>query len=360
MRAWLAIVLSACAADPAPAPAACRDALAPGDLVVTEVMANPVGADPGHEWFEIYNASERALDLAGLAITHSRPDGSTAKVHRITELALAPARYAALGDVEVDQLPPYLDYGYGADLGELYDSGGGKLVLGCGTTAIAAASYDDVVEGHSRELGIGLLDAQASADPASWCECERAQLPTGDFGTPGAASDCVPLAAGQCADGDHARAIRAPAPGALAISEVMPDPAVEPYEDWFEIENVGGDAFDLNGLGLDRVADARPPDVIAQAACAPVAPGAFALFARSADGATNGMLPAVDATFGFSLVIDDGDVRVVEGDTVLASATWPTASRGVSLQLVPTACPGAAPYGDRANLGTPRAPNRCQ
>ncbi|HEY1553860.1 MAG TPA: lamin tail domain-containing protein [Kofleriaceae bacterium] len=360
MRLWLAMVLAACRADPAPAPVACTDALAPGELVVTEVLANPFGADPGHEWFELYNASGRALDLAGLSIAHSRPDGSTAKTHRIAELALATGQYAALGDVDPDRLPPYLDYGYGSDLGELYDSGGGKLVLACGSTVIAAASYDGVVEGHSRELGEGLVDAQASADPASWCESERAVLPTGDFGTPGAANDCVPLAAGQCEDGGAARAIRTPAAGELAITEVMPDPAVEPYEDWFEIENVGTRAVDVNGLGLDRAADARQPDVIDRASCVPLAPGAFALFARSADGTSNGMLPEVDATFGFSLVIANGDVRVLAGSTVIASATWPTATRGVSLQLVPTACPGIAPYGDQMNLGTPRAQNRCE
>ena len=36
--------------------------LLPGDLVITEVMANPDGVDDGKEWFEIHNASGAAID----------------------------------------------------------------------------------------------------------------------------------------------------------------------------------------------------------------------------------------------------------------------------------------------------------
>ena len=60
---------------------ACKTALLPGDLVITEVFADYKasaagnGSDTGKEWFEIYNATHAAIDLAGLTITHSRLDG---------------------------------------------------------------------------------------------------------------------------------------------------------------------------------------------------------------------------------------------------------------------------------------------
>ena len=93
--------------------------------------------------------------------------------------------------------------------------------------------------------------------------------------------------------------------------------------------------------------------------CKPVSPGGFALFARSTDPAVNGMLPPVDATFGFTLADSGGDVRVLDGGAVLDAVSWPTSTVGVSAQLVPRACAAITPYGDGANAGTPRAPNVC-
>jgi hypothetical protein len=165
------------------------------------------------------------------------------------------------------------------------------------------------------------------------------------------------------------RPIVPPAIGALVISEIMPNPKVEPTEEWFEITNTSATAFDLNELGLDRVSDTRDPDVISSPVCKSVAPGGYALFAHSSDPASNGMLPAVDATFGFTMVNTAGDVRVLAGATVLDAVTWKTSTDGVSAQLDPTKldetsndspanfCRGTMPYGDGANLGTPRAAN---
>jgi hypothetical protein len=356
VRVLAIAALAAC--GPAERPR-CVDMIAPGELVITEVLAAPIGADDGYEWFELYNASGRDLELAGLELVHSRPDGSQPARHAVSELAVAAGAYAVLGNAASGHLPPHVDYGYGEDLGALYDTGGGKLVLACSATTIDAITYDDVAPAHSRELAAGVLDAVANDDPARWCQCDGHLLDSGDFATPGQPNDCVPLAPGQCRDGDAARAIVAPVPGQLAISEVMANPKIEPSEEWFEVTNLGAAAFDLNDLAIDRAGDSRAPDAIRAADCKPIAPGGFALFARSADPAANGMLPAVDATFGFALVNSGGDVRVLAGTTVLDAVTWTTSTDGTSLQLLPVVCPAIAPYGDGANKGTPRAPNSC-
>lgn len=48
----------------------CLSAISPGDLVITELMANPASvSDTNGEWFEIYNRSGSALDLSGLTIS---------------------------------------------------------------------------------------------------------------------------------------------------------------------------------------------------------------------------------------------------------------------------------------------------
>jgi hypothetical protein len=177
------------------------------------------------------------------------------------------------------------------------------------------------------------------------------------------------VAPGTCNDGGTSRAIVKPAMGQLVISEIMPNPKVEPAEEWFEITNTGATAFDLNALALDRAGDTRAPDVITAADCKSIAPGGFALFARSNDPAANGMLPAVDATFGFTMPNTAGDVQVLDGATVLDAVTWTKSTDGISSQVSPAQltttandsaasfCPGTTPYGDGMNQGTPKAAN---
>jgi hypothetical protein len=101
-----------------------------------------------------------------------------------------------------------------------------------------------------------------------------------------------------------------------------------------------------------------------------VAPGGFAVFARSADPALNGMLPVVHATFKFGLVDTNGDIQIAQGAAVLDAVHWTSVTPGVATQLDPrhltTAdndiaanfCPATTAYGDATNQGTPGAANR--
>ncbi|MDB4953393.1 MAG: Hemolysin-type calcium-binding region [Myxococcales bacterium] len=561
-RALAIALVSAC--GPTATSTVCKEPLIAGDLVITEVFSNfqatGGGADAGREWFEIYNASDRPLDLQGLRIVHSRPDGSQAQSHKMRQIAIAPGQFFTLGNTTQDRVAPYVDYGYSTDLGDLYNDAGGKLALQCGAAEIDSATYDHVKVGHSRELSAANPpDYTFNDDPINWCEGKDSEFEAGNFGTPGQDNDCVPVISGQCNDsgtprdvvpasagdlvitevmpsptkasdavgewieakairdvdlngigldrasdsaqpdiitssdcvhltagtyvlfakspdsaqngglpagsvfgtfkfslvagsaaapgdvrivagatvvdsitwtksvggkalqldpdlidatsndaesnfcnatasyglGDFGtpnavngqcallppagkcddngtlRAIVKPAAGALVISEIMPNPKVEPAQEWFEITNTGAAAFDVNELGLDRAGDTRVPDVVHSAACKSIAPHGFALFARSADPASNGMLPAVDATFGFSMVNSAGDVRVLDGTTVLDAVTWTTSTDGVSSQAKPGSltttgndasanfCPATSPFGDQTNKGTPKAVNAC-
>ncbi len=538
MRWPVVLVLSACS----PPSSTCAQPIAAGELVVSELFASYQGSggDAGHQWLELYNASDRSLELAGVELVHVRADGTTAK-HRIGSLAIAPHAYATLGDAAPGALAPFLDYGYGDELGTFAPAGRGTLALRCGSTEISAIAYGPSTSGRSRELTAAAPPSAALAsDPASWCDAIT-ELTPGNFGTPRAASDCIPagqcrdaggvraivtpqpsqlvidevmaspskvpdadgewlevvaLASvdlngialdrvhdelspdvitadtclqvtagdrivfgktdgangglpplagtfrfalvagspsapgdvrvraggavidevewtrstagtalqldpraldalanddpaswcdattpygdgdlgtpgapnagcplvpppGECLDAGVARAIRTPAPGQLAISEVMAHPRVQPYEEWVEVTNLGPDDFDLNELALDRVGDSRSPDTVHATVCKPVPSGGFGLFARSTDPATNGGLPPIDATFGLSLVDSDGDVRVLAGDTVLDAVTWTTSPAAAAMQLVPERCTAVTAYGDGANLGTPRAANAC-
>ena len=48
----------------------------PGDLLITEVSANPKGADAGLEWVEVFGAADEDVTLAGLELVNERADGS--------------------------------------------------------------------------------------------------------------------------------------------------------------------------------------------------------------------------------------------------------------------------------------------
>lgn len=259
-----------------------------------------------------------------------------------------------------------------------------------GSTIIDSVTWTTSTSGRSLALDPDLTNATANDDPANFCNGATIYNGT-DYGTPG--DDNEQCAAqpgpGQCLDNGVPRAIVKPAAGQLVITEIMPNPKTETVQEWFEITNTGAASFDLNGLGLDRDNDSRIPDVVTSAACKPLAPGAFALFARSTTMMTNGGLMTVDATIGFTMVNGNGDVRVVDPTTcsgtpivcttvydslVYTTANgWPATATadGASAQLKPgmytttnndsfaNFCPGFMAYGDLTNLGTPRAANTC-
>jgi hypothetical protein len=63
------------------ATAQCADALGtrsrlwphPGDLRISEVLADPLGADPQREWLELWVAAEAPVDLSGLRLVAQMP-----------------------------------------------------------------------------------------------------------------------------------------------------------------------------------------------------------------------------------------------------------------------------------------------
>ena len=351
-----------CACGPiAQSPPACVSALSPGDLVITEVFADSAdGADTGKEWFEIYNNTSGPLELHGLELQSSRPDGSSLKSHYMRELVIAPDQYLVLGDTEQADVQPYVDYGYGGDLGTLYNSGGGELTLRCGDTVIDAAGYDDIVAGHSREFtNASPPDPTLNDDPAHWCEGDETEFTPSNFGTPGQDNDCQPMVVGACLDvaTSQMRAAVAPAIGDLVITEIMPRPTVVSDEvgQWFEI--TAANSVDLNGVGLDRANDALAPEPLDSPDCIHMDAGDYAVFARSIDSTSNG---GIDALAAFTFSIDpttSPDLQLVYGDQVIDRITWSTSqlAAGASLQLDPDSTDAAA-NDDPANfcLGTIR------
>ncbi|HET9993254.1 MAG TPA: lamin tail domain-containing protein [Kofleriaceae bacterium] len=379
MLRWIALLgaltgaVAAC--GPTTPSSSCKQAFVVGDLVITEVFADyqaPAGssADTGNEWFEIYNNTEDPAELQGLTITHSRPDGSNPLSHVMREVTIAPGQYYVLGNAQHHEEPAYVDYGYGSELGELFNSDGGKLSLACGDTEIDAAQYTNVKPGHSRELTSALApDYTTNDDLTNWCQGNETEFVPGNFGTPASENDCQPVVIGACSDGGVTRDTVPPGIGDLVITEVMPKPKLvsATLGQWFEVQ--AQKDVDLNGVGLDRANDLNvPPQLIDAPACVHLTAGSYAVFARNTDLAQNGGVIAI-AGFSFSLnPTANPDVQLVYGSTIIDSIEWDTSTSGASLALDPmftdaasnddplNFCSGSAPY-NSMDLGTPGAAN---
>src|SRR5215468_12276435 len=87
----------------------CSANLAAGDLTITEVMANPSGADAGKEWFEVRNNRPVSVDLAGLQLIAEKTDGTGAMIHTVRTQVIGANGYLVFGGAAPAPMPPYMD-----------------------------------------------------------------------------------------------------------------------------------------------------------------------------------------------------------------------------------------------------------
>ncbi len=345
----------------------CGANLLAGDLVITEVMANPEGDDEGNEYFEIYNATSAAIDLTGLVLEKSAVDGTKVKTHAMKETIIEPGQYMALGGVLPEFRAPYIGYGYGADLGVMTNSGG-QLRLVCEDVEVDQIFYGEAVSGHSEGLDGNLTpDFLANDSPENFCNATT-EFATASFGSPGVKNEpCSIVVQTTCLDGGSEREVIQPAVGDLVITEFMADSSAVGDEvgEWFELVATGN--FDLNGLVAGNVPTAPKLNVV-DTDCVKVSTGDHLLFARSSDELVNGGLPTPNYTFSFGLANGGSSLFVGIGDTVIDTVTWTSSKPGKSTSLDPGSstasanddeanwCPAKSPYG-AGDLGTPGAAN---
>jgi hypothetical protein len=242
---------------------------------------------------------------------------------------------------------------------------GGTLVCsGDNTSAVCNAPQENACELCGGPAIAGLGDPCVAA---SGCDGALVCNTSGN----NTACSCNPFP-GQCKENGNLRAVVAPLPGDLVITEVMPSPAAvsDTLGEWFEVRVMRD--VDINELQLDRANDSLAPNTISSASCLRVTTGTHLVFARNTDPAVNGGLPAATGRFTFTLVGGTptaiGDLRLLFEGTVLDAVTWTSSRAGKSLQLDPDAtdiasndsepnfCDGATPYG-AGDTGTPGAAN---
>lgn len=164
-------------------PVAVCPPVAPGDLVVTELMGDEDLANG--MWIELYNASAATLDLEGLRIRFRKKDGSgEIPVIVRTSLVVEPGGYTTLGRYTDDNLPPHVAYGFGAEFDAKWLDAAAVEVESCGER-IDLAQYDALPEAGTLAFGPA-PDADINDIPTEWCIDPEAT------GTPGAANPPCP------------------------------------------------------------------------------------------------------------------------------------------------------------------------
>ena len=177
-------------------PSATPSMAQPGDVVITEIMQNPkTVADTAGEWFEIYNAANRAVDLNGWTIADAGTDRHRIQTPNGEPLWLPAGGYLVLGrnaDASTNG-GVLIAYRYaGFTLGNTDDE---IILLDGAGTEIDRVAYDGGPafpnpDGASMQLIQPDLD---NANGANWrISPDPWPGSVGDRGSPGAANPAIP------------------------------------------------------------------------------------------------------------------------------------------------------------------------
>ncbi len=154
-------------------------ALRAGDVIFTEVMANPGDGcdDNDGEYVEVRNASANRVDLTGVVIEDNSgsfafPSGTTLAAGRFLAVARDPASVQCFGIS--------LFFPTSIQLG----NSGETLTL----TGPAGTALDDVTY-PSADSGVAWMRDDQTAD---WCDATQSIAGSANFGTPGAANGSCP------------------------------------------------------------------------------------------------------------------------------------------------------------------------
>jgi hypothetical protein len=164
-------------------------------LVINELLANPGGtiSDASGEWFEIYNAGTRNVNLQNLVIADSAASGRR-PYHLInSSVLLASGGYAVLGNTTntTDNGGAPVDYAYGSALSFANSLDALKIsrVYGADTLTIDRTAYASAAISAQNGISRELLDPtsdNSNMDGSNWGDADvSAVYGPGGRGTPG-------------------------------------------------------------------------------------------------------------------------------------------------------------------------------
>ena len=163
----------------APVQNCCAKTAGVGDLVITEIMANPdMISDLEGEWFEIVNVSEQVINLNGIQV-----EDEGANSFQITQdIYLQPSQHFAFAISETPGFTP--DYVYD---GLTLNNSGDILIIKIDEIVIDEVVYGDgwpLDAGYSMNLSIDAYVPSLNDMVENWC-AGSTPYGSGDMGTPG-------------------------------------------------------------------------------------------------------------------------------------------------------------------------------
>jgi hypothetical protein len=309
-----------------------------GDLIITEVMANPAAAsETTGEWFELL--ARASVDLNDISVSTST---DTTRITAQDCLRVNPGEYVLLAKsadsfVNGDLPPPRVIFS-GLSFNDTMNQ---RVWLSRGDAGIDEIALTGASSGRSWQLDPLKLDPASNDNENNFCKAATRWNPDGggDFGSPGAENPPCPIDAGVadpsvCTDlgTGQQRAVRPPADGDLVISEWLSAPAATTASNGEWVEVFVKSDVDLNGLVL-QVGTGKT--TVSSATCLPATANSYLVFGKNGNPTLNGGLPPLTASFTaaltgtstISVLGSDGGVY----DTVTASGE----RSGKAVQVAP-------------------------
>lgn len=161
-----------------------------GDLIITEIFANPANAnlsDGDGEYFEVYNTTGTAIDMQSFTIADDGSDSFTVNSSVVVP-ALGYVVFNRNGDTTTNgSITTNYEYGTSMSLANSAD----EIILICNGVEIDRVDYTGawpIEDGIAAELSLSTFNSIDNDDLANWGEATN-EFFTSNFGTPGAVND---------------------------------------------------------------------------------------------------------------------------------------------------------------------------
>ncbi len=249
-------------------------AVSVGDILITEVLPNPLGTDAGFEWVELQNQTMNFLDASGLKVVRASgvsvltlPNGTILQPAEAHAYITTGALLNTGDTVNLLQATTLLD-SITYDATGLEGQSWVRLALGEGTWSAAPTPGISVLQQTLHPSPSPEPSVEPSPSPAlnqtpvpsptlSPTPVLATALPTPNLDAVLPTPAVSPSAAVAPTSSPSPMLYRTPEPGGIIISELMPNPeGTDSDNEWVELKNVTDTTLLLTGLRIVRASGA--------------------------------------------------------------------------------------------------------